>query len=148
MACNQYQLVFFGIFNATLFIAHSFFSQKHLWISTPRFIKSILTVCFMFLLHTINGWLYYSPDFETVLKLIQKTSEFKGFGRENFDLLFYLFPFLLPLFIYEWFQNKYDTELFIMKTPYLIKSFWIAIALVGIFVFERNTEHSFVYFGF
>ena len=102
----------------------------------------------MFLLHTINGWLYYSPNFETVVRLVQEIPEFRGFGRESFDLFIYLLPFLFPIFIYEWFQNKYDTELFIMKAPFLIKALWIAITLAGIFIFERNTEHSFVYFGF
>ena len=138
----------FGVFNAMLFIAHSFFSQKHLWISTPRFIKYILTVCLMFLFHTINGWLYYSSDFKSFLSLFQKVSEFRGFGRETFDFLFYLFPFLVPLFIYEWFQNKYDTELFIMRAPFIIKAFWISFAIVCILVFSRNTESGFVYFEF
>ena len=138
----------FGLFNATCFIAQGFFSSKSFWISLPPFIKYILSFCLMFAFHTINGWLYYSIDFETFLKVIRKASEFKGFGRETFDLIFYLLPFLLPLFVYEWFQNKYDTELFIMKAPFLIKAFWISVALAGIFIFERNTEHSFIYFRF
>lgn len=138
----------FGLFNAIFFIAYSFFSKTTIWFLIPGFIKYLLSFCFMFLLHSINGWLYYSPDFETVLRLIQRLPEFKGFGRETFDLIFYLFPFLAPVLTYEWFQNKYDTELFIMKAPFLIRAFWIAVALAGIFIFERNTEHSFVYFGF
>ena len=138
----------FGVFNASLFIAHDVISRKSLWISLPSVIRYFVSFCLMLLLHTVNGWLYYSSDFETVLNLIQKVREFKGFGRESFDLFIYLLPFLLPLIIYEWFQNKYDTELFIMKAPALIRAFWTAVALAGIFIFERNTEHSFIYFGF
>ena len=96
----------------------------------------------------MNGLLYYSDNFETFIKMSEQIIKFNGFGRETFDLLFYLWPFLLPLFIYEWFQNKYGTELFIMKSPFLVRAFWIAFAIVCIFVFERNTEHTFIYFGF
>ena len=138
----------FGIFNALCFYGYSLFSVKKLWQSTPSLLKYIITIILMFFFHSINGLLYYSNDFGTVLTMAGQIIKFNGSGRETFDLLFYLFPFMFSLFIYEWFQNKHGTELFIMKSPFLIRAFWIALVIVCIFIFERNTEHSFIYFGF
>ena len=137
----------FGGFNAGSFLAYRFYSKTRFWLSFPRLLKYSVVVTMMLFFHTINGWLYYFND-EAFLKLPSKIMQFRGFGRETFDVFFYLTPFLLPLFIYEWFQNKYGTELFILKSPFLVRAFWIAFVIACVFVFERNTEHDFVYFGF
>ena len=138
----------FGLFNGISFLIYHFISGNKIWRFIPSFFKWFWIVVLMGVFHTINGLLYYSNDFKTFMKMFESAIKFKSFGRETFDLLFYLWPFLLPLFIYEWFQNKYGTELFIMKSPFLVRAFWIAFVFVSVFVFERNTESQFIYFGF
>ena len=137
-----------GIFNGIYYVSYHFCNKKRVIELFPFFLRYVIIFFSMFFLYTMNGLLYYSDNFETFIKMSEQIIKFNGFGRETFDLLFYLWPFLLPLFIYEWFQNKYGTELFIMKSPFLVRAFWIAFAIVCIFVFERNTEHTFIYFGF
>lgn len=138
----------FGVFNAFAFLTYSFWSRMSFWRRFPDSLKYLITVICMFFFFTINGLLYYSENFEVFLNMISRILRFRGFGRETFDLLFYLFPFLSPLLIYEWFQHKKGTELFIMKVPVVVRAFWIAFVLSCIFIFERNTEHTFIYFGF
>ena len=138
----------FGVFNALCFYSHRLVSKTPFWRRAPQALKLAAATIFMFGFHTVNGWLFYSGDLETFLKIFEKARSFSGFGRETADLLFYLLPFLAPLFVYELFQNKRGTELFIMKSHFLIRAFWIALVLAGILIFERNSESSFVYFGF
>ena len=138
----------FGVFNATAVFINRYLKKTNILKILPSFFKTCSAILLMFLFHTINGLLYYSNDLETFLKISERILHFRGFGRETFDLIFYLFPYLCPLLIYEWFQHKHGTELFIMKSPFLIRAFWIALVIVCIFMFERNTEYSFVYFGF
>ena len=138
----------FGIFNSFTYTVYRFCSRTKFWKTFPNFPKYLVTIIFMFCFHTINGLLYYSESFESLIEISSRIIHFNGFGRETFDLLFYLIPFLFPLFMYEWFQNKKGTALFIMKTPFLMRGFWIAFVIVCVFIFERSTEHSFIYFGF
>ena len=138
----------FGLFNGICYNVYYFCDKKRIIDLFPRVIRYFIIFFCMFFLHTINGLLYYSGNIETFFDMFVKIIKFRNFGRETFDLLFYLVPFLFPLFIYEWFQNKKGTELFIMKAPFLIRAFWIAFAMACIFIFERNTEDSFIYFGF
>ena len=144
----SFNWLLFGLFNACAYLFYYFFSKTIFWKAFPKLLKYLLVIICMFGFHTVNGLLYYSEDFLSFVKISSRIMDFKGFGRETFDLIVYLIPFLLPLFVYEWFQHKYKTELFIMKSPLIIKSFWIAFAIVCIFIFERNTQHSFIYFGF
>ena len=137
-----------GLFNGICYLIYYFLYKKEIHKFCPLILLWIATVISMFFIYTINGLLYYSNDFETFIRMCKSIMQLRGFGRETFDLLFYLWPFFLPLLIYEWFQNKYDSELFIMKAPFIVRAFWIALVIVCIFILERNTEHSFIYFGF
>ena len=140
--------VLFGLFNGISIIIYRFSVKTTIVKQTPVIIKFMFAFVFMFIFHTLNGIMYYSSDFNQLLGIIQRIFQFQSFGRETFDLLFYLFPFVFPLLIYEWFQNKEGTELFIIKTPFLIRAFWIAFVIACVLIFERNTEYSFIYFGF
>ena len=136
----------FGFFNAFSYLIYYFLHKKISF--SFRFIKFLFMFSLMFTFYTINGLLAYSDDLQTFLNTFYRIMKFDGFGRETFDLLFYLFPFIFPLFIYEWFQNKHGTELFILKTPFLIRAFWVAFVLACVFIFDRGAESSFIYFGF
>ena len=137
-----------GLFNGFTIVAYYYLNKKNVNNLFPKPFRHLSIFIFMFLYYTIKGLFYYSQDFDHLIGMILKIFDFQGFGRETVDLLFYLFPFCAPLFIYEWFQKKWGTALFILKAPLLVRACWCAFVFACVFIFERGTGADFIYFGF
>ena len=135
-----------ALFNTFTILITLYFRKKNNHF--PVVFKYILIFIIMFIYYSIKGFLHYSDNFEHLISMISKMFEFQGFGRESLDLLIYVFPLLAPLFIYEIFEKKYKTALFILNMPLPLRAFWCSFVLACIFVFERGAYTDFIYFGF
>ena len=114
-------------------------------LSFPSIVSKTFGFLFMLNLYFFSGLLHRSPDLQTAFLILQSIS-LEGYGVMNY--LIYSLQFIGPLFIYEMMVLKTKDEFFVLKYPWMIRAFLMALALSFIILFERTGESGFIYFDF
>ncbi len=116
--------------------------------SLPKTLTSTIGISFMLAIYFFSGLLHQSRDLGHARALLGQISRQFFFTAELRDLLIYSSFFLIPLFMYEFLQERSGNYDWIERRGLVTKILFLVFCLSGIIIFERATKIGFIYFHF
>lgn len=141
--------VIFGAFNGLSLVAYRLMKEEmNLLDRIPSFVRRVLGVGWLVLFCSILGALHSSDSMAKVQGALASLSVGWTEFSDVVDAIIYCVPFVLPLIVYEWFQERAENYDMIERAPFFLKLAWCAVSLAAIFFMDRSETLGFIYFQF
>ena len=142
----------FGVFHGICLFGHQKLVKLGVGQLRSKYsvIYGICGKAFMSLFLIISGLLhlvYIHGIPETFYQSLSLKSQLETLGS-ILTLIWFLLPVMVPLFIYEYFQEKSDNYDYIVKAKFYWQAIFVAFCFAGLFVLERSAPQGFIYFDF